>query len=268
MRRRPPELDVRPSRTHPRWRDFARGRAVTGVTIHVEQVRRLFDQHAAGWSSKYQPGAPLEHRLARFAVPLTSLVPPPAVVLDLGCGTGNLAHHLAASGYHVIGADMSAVMLDIARASAGAMDIEWVQLNANRFVLPSATECFDAVVASSVLEYVDQPTRVIGECARVLRPGGLMLCTVPDPANPVRRAEAVSRALLFAFDFVPQSLRPRRCRAYVDYLRLSKNRFPLEEWHRLAHEVGLETHALPHTSGRPTLAMLAFTRTPPAALGA
>ena len=53
---------------------------------------------------------------------------------------------------------------------------------------------FDAVVAASVLEYVDSPAAVLGECARVLRPGGVMLCTVPDLAHPVRWLEWAAAA--------------------------------------------------------------------------
>lgn len=231
-----------------------------GVTVHLQQVRHLFDEHAAGWSAKYEPGAPLEARLARFAVPLASLAPPPAVVLDLGCGTGNLARHLAASKYHVIGADLSSAMLDVARRSADAQCVEWVQLDCDGFALPCPQESCDAVVASSMLEYVDDPARVMRECARVLRPGGVMLCTVPDAAAPIRRAEAVARSILFTFRSVLPSMWPRRLRAYHEYLRLSKNRFSLARWRTLARDADLEHHELQEGDRHPALALLAFRR--------
>src|ERR1019366_1742442 len=57
--------------------------------------------------------------------------------------------------------------------------------------LPFGTATFDAIVAASVLEYVDNPCAVLGECARVLRPGGILVCTVPDPIHPARWGEWV-----------------------------------------------------------------------------
>ena len=61
--------------------------------------------------------------------------------------------------------------------------------------LPFASASFDAVVAASVLEYVGSPAAVLGECARVLRPGGVMLCTVPDLTHPVRWLEWAAAAI-------------------------------------------------------------------------
>ena len=230
------------------------------VTVHLQHVRQLFDEHAAGWSSKYEPGGPFRTRLERFALPLASLAPPPAVVLDLGCGTGNLAHHLARLEYRVIGADLSPAMLDIARRSFDAPGIDWVQLGCDHFSLPCCRESCDAVVASSMLEYVDDPARVMFECARVLRPGGVMLCTVPDPAASIRRVESVSRSILFCLRMVLPSMWPRRLRAYEEYLRLSKNRLSLSEWRALGHEAGLESQELPAVDRHPALALLAFRR--------
>ena len=206
----------------------------------MEQVRRLFDQHAANWSTRYAAGAPFEKRLARFAGPLESLVPPPAHVLDLGCGTGNLVCHLAAAGYQVVGAEASAAMLDVARQSGDSPNVEWMLLDGDWCTLPYGTASYDAVVASSMLEYVGHPASIVAECARVVRPHGVFLCTVPDPRHRIRRAEAVSRALAMGPVRWFRSIWPRRVRAYVDYLMLSKNRFALDEWRSLAESVGLE----------------------------
>ena len=47
-------------------------------------------------------------------------------VLDLGCGTGELACHLALAGLTVIGVDPAAASLDVARRKPGAADVHWV----------------------------------------------------------------------------------------------------------------------------------------------
>lgn len=227
----------------------------------MEQVRRLFDEHAANWSTRYAAGAPFEKRLARFAGPLESLVPPPAWVLDLGCGTGNLVCHLAAAGYKVVDAEASAAMLNVARGAGDLPNIEWMLLDGEWFTLPSRTGSYDALVASSMLEYVGHPTSIIAECARVLRPHGVFLCTVPDPRHRVRRAEAILRVLTTGPVRWPRPIWPRRLRSYVEYLLVSKNRFALDERRSLAQSVGFECIPLSeHGERRHTLALLALRR--------
>jgi radical SAM superfamily enzyme YgiQ (UPF0313 family)/ubiquinone/menaquinone biosynthesis C-methylase UbiE len=48
--------------------------------------------------------------------------------------------------------------------------------------LPFATHAADAVIATAIIEHVPDPDRMIQECARVLRPGGVCILTTPDPA--------------------------------------------------------------------------------------
>ena len=110
-------------------------------------------------------------------------------MLDLGCGTGELARHLAAAGLRVTGCDISAEMLARLPRPIPTGAVEWVPLDPGWQTLPFESASFDAVVAASVLEYVDEPAAVLRECARVLRPGGVVLCTVPDLTHPVRWLE-------------------------------------------------------------------------------
>lgn len=107
------------------------------------------------------------------------LVPPPgrtgAVLLDVACGGGLLAPHIDAAYVHV-GVDLSPTAAHVARASG--VDAV-VHGDVNR--LPFADEEIDVVVAGEILEHVPDLARVVGECCRVLRPGGtLVLDTVAD----------------------------------------------------------------------------------------
>jgi hypothetical protein len=74
--------------------------------------------------------------------------------------------------------------------------------------LAFADNCFDAVVCSEVLEHVPDPRRVLVECHRVLKPGGVLLITVPflyqihaDPHDYGRYTDYFWREVLAAAGF-------------------------------------------------------------------
>ena len=145
---------------------------------HGQAVQRLFDAKASAWSAKYAPGGALVGRLARLSGSVGRYVRAGDRVLDLGCGTGELARALAEEGIRSTGCDISGQMLRRAAACSQDGCLGWVQLGAGlAAALPFASGVFDTVIAASAPEYVADPRAVLGECARVLRPGGVMLCT-------------------------------------------------------------------------------------------
>lgn len=224
------------------------------------QVQRLFDEKASEWSAKYEKGGALAARLGRFSLAIMRLAPPPASVFDLGCGTANIARELATHGYRVVCADSSATMLDTAQRLSPGIPIEWRRLDPAWTELPFRDCGFDVVVASSVLEYVDAPDRVLGECARILRPGGVLVCTVPDPRHPIRRLEAMVAFLTGGPSDALLQRAPRFVSRRMRYLQLSRNRFGVAEWIDRAGATGLapeESRERSSAHGDP-LAMLIF----------
>jgi SAM-dependent methyltransferase len=100
---------------------------------------------------------------------------PDEVVLDLGCGTGNAALIAADRGARVIGVDPSPRLLDVARASVAApeLDVEFVLGEAAD--LPVASSSVDAVESVfGVIFAPDAPAAAV-EIARVLKPGGRLV---------------------------------------------------------------------------------------------
>lgn len=96
-------------------------------------------------------------------------------VLDVGCGDRAFAIELWKRGVKINGIDASAAMIAAARQRArrqGA-DITFAVGTAER--LPFAPATFDRVGAVTVLCFVDDTTRVLGEIVRVLRPGGRLV---------------------------------------------------------------------------------------------
>ena len=94
-------------------------------------------------------------------------------VLDVGCGGGYLSEEFAKLGFEVTGVDPAEPSLDCARGHAeqGGLSIRYVLGTGE--ALPFEDGSFDVVLCCDVLEHVDDPGRVIGEAARVLRPGGM-----------------------------------------------------------------------------------------------
>lgn len=94
-------------------------------------------------------------------------------VLDAGCGTGTLAH--AAGGQiELHGLDRDPALVAMARryGQATVWDLE-------RTPLPFATASFDAVIAKDVIEHVQHPVALLREFHRLMRPGGVLLVSVP-----------------------------------------------------------------------------------------
>ena len=211
------------------------------ATAHPEQVQRLFDEKASMWAEKYAPQGPLVGRLTQLADAVGYRVLAGGHILDLGCGSGDLSRHLAAAGLRVTGCDISANMLARAAASDPTASVELVRLAPDWQTLPFPTATFDAIVAASVLEYVSSPSEVLRECARVLRPGGVLLCTVPDPTHPLRWLEWLAglAAHIPAVRNVGQNW-PRMGR-YLTYLEISQQRRPATWWTAAAARAGLIT---------------------------
>lgn len=101
-------------------------------------------------------------------------IPPPARegarLLDVACGAGLLAPHLAAAhSYEHVGVDISAAAL----GQAVAHGVTAVRGDVTR--LPFRDESFDVVVAGEVLEHVRDLPSVVSEVCRVLRTGGTLV---------------------------------------------------------------------------------------------
>lgn len=90
-------------------------------------------------------------------------------VLDVACGTGYGTALLGA-----VGVDVSLEALRYARRHPA----RYVAADAAR--LPFGKGAFDAVVSFETIEHVADPVRFVGECSRVLKPGGLFLVSTPN----------------------------------------------------------------------------------------
>jgi len=103
-------------------------------------------------------------------------IEPGSIVLDLGCGAGTdllIAAQMTGPAGRVIGVDMTASMLDRARASAAEMGVMNVELHESLIeALPLDDASVDVVISNGVIDLVPDKDAVLDEIDRVLRPGG------------------------------------------------------------------------------------------------
>jgi demethylmenaquinone methyltransferase/2-methoxy-6-polyprenyl-1,4-benzoquinol methylase len=121
---------------------------------------------------------------------LVSEIPSPADarVLDLACGTGDIAFEVAAAGSRVVGLDITPRMVRLASLKPQPFRHRVSFITGDMMALPVPDASFDVVTTGYGLRNVPDLRGALAEIHRVLRPGGLMLSLDFDrPANRVVR---------------------------------------------------------------------------------
>lgn len=184
-------------------------------------VQAMFDRIAPRYDAlnRLLTGG-LDQRWRRLALD-AARVGPGDRVLDLACGTGDLAEAAAARGARVVGVDFSRGMLRGARRRGVAAGLA----QGDALALPLRTGCADAAVCGFALRNFTALAPVFAELARVLAPGGrLALLDVDRP-----RARWLAAAHSLYFDrFVPRIGAWLSDRAAYSYLPRSTSYLPPE----------------------------------------
>ncbi|MGH3102970.1 MAG: ubiquinone/menaquinone biosynthesis methyltransferase [Gaiellaceae bacterium] len=132
-----------------------------------DAVRSMFDRIAPVYDAMNRiMTAGLDRRWRRATA--RAVVRPGDRVLDVCCGTGDLALADRDAGGEVTGLDFSERMLERARRKSG--EIEWVRGDA--LALPFAAAAFDAATVGFGVRNVPELEPALAELRRVLRPGG------------------------------------------------------------------------------------------------
>jgi ubiquinone/menaquinone biosynthesis C-methylase UbiE len=130
------------------------------------------------------PRAPADYARSRSFSPeaerqiagsLHALLPAASHVLDLGAGTGRLAHLLLASGFGVTAFDLSRPMLEYLRAHRPSSPTHLRLVQADVSALPLPARSAEAAISVHVLHLVPDWRRTLGEAIRVLAPGATLL---------------------------------------------------------------------------------------------
>jgi SAM-dependent methyltransferase len=126
-------------------------------------------------------------------------------VLDVGCGNGEaLTRFLGTEGDRVLGIDTHGPSIDYAIRNFGTASLEFRQQPAESLLREGKR--FDAIVFADLLEHLPEPSPVLEAGARLLRPGGRILVSVPNGYGPfeieswLSRLPLLGRASLWAID--------------------------------------------------------------------
>jgi malonyl-CoA O-methyltransferase len=155
-------------------------------------VRRSFDRAANG----YDESAVLQARVRLELLERLELLRiEPAVIVDLGAGTGGASRELKRRyrGGRVVAVDIAEAMLRRASRRQGLLR-RFARVCGDAAALPFRDGSVDMVFSNLALHWSDNPDQVFAECSRVLAPGGVLTFTTygPDTLVELRRAWATA----------------------------------------------------------------------------
>jgi SAM-dependent methyltransferase len=112
-------------------------------------------------------------------------------VLDYGCGVGYAYQRLLSSSVtHYVGADVA----EFALANARQKGLETLRINPETAAIKGPDASFDGAAIIEVLEHLFDPLQAARELYRVLKPGGVLVVTVPNFGYHTWRLLALLRA--------------------------------------------------------------------------
>ncbi len=149
----------------------------------LQQIQQIKDSMRSSWMAG-DFGVVAKTISAGAETFIASLnIPPGARVLDVACGTGNLAIPAARHGAIVTGVDIAPNLLVQARERAVAENLPATFDEGDAEQLPYPNSSFDIVVSMFGAMFAPRPEVVAAELARVLKPGGRLAMANWNPAS-------------------------------------------------------------------------------------
>jgi SAM-dependent methyltransferase len=185
-----------------------------------------------------------------FARLLDRAIPGDARVVDVGCGTGQMAIYLARSDRTVVGVDLSGASLRLGAEAARRFALERVRFVQTDLHRPGLREAsFDVVLSAGVVHHTPDPGAAFATLARLARPGGTIVLGVYNTFAriPLRLRRLVARVTGFRWIPCDPVLRdresePARREAWLrdQYQHPEEHRHTLTEVQRWFAENGVE----------------------------
>ncbi len=153
-------------------------RATTGRQGEIWWDER-YNSGRAGWDKP--------HHASQIEVAVTRLDLPLCRALDLGCGRGRNSRWLAQQGFSVVGVDISGVAIANAKATQGALDVDFHRLDVLVDPIPGGP--FGVVFDYGCLHVFDTDedrATLAAKVSSVLEPGGLYIAVIGSTDGPPR----------------------------------------------------------------------------------
>jgi SAM-dependent methyltransferase len=133
------------------------------------------------------------------------LPPPPARVLECGCGTGWLTYFLAKSGYQAVGTDVSPLALRMATENPLFAESPRPEFVVGDWETLDYHDEFDAVIFFDSLHHSVDEQKAVRCAYRALRPGGVFIASETGVGH-----EAASREVMEKYDVTEKDMPPKR----------------------------------------------------------
>ena len=159
------------------------------MSTHKDLIRTHFDSYAPTWHDRLTNHV---YAMRYRAVERMVAHKPVESVLDVGCGTGDFCLLFDPARTRYLGIDISANMIAECRRLFPSQQFKVA--DGDSIDVPD--ESVDLVLSIGVLEYLADPVSHLKELARVTKPGGNMVVTVPNASNRSRQLDRPIRALI------------------------------------------------------------------------
>lgn len=103
-------------------------------------------------------------------------------VLDVGCGNGVITRFMGEHGFDVLGIDVSEKTIAKARSLNKFPNVKFEVKSAEELVADGTM--YDAVICSEVLEHLTNPSKLLAELHKAIKPTGILVVTVPNGMGP------------------------------------------------------------------------------------
>lgn len=219
------------------------------MSTHKDLIRTHFDSYARTWHERLTSHVyAMRYRAVARMLEHQDI----GSVLDVGCGTGDFAQLFDPARTRYLGIDISEKMIAECRRLFPSHEFKVADGDA----IHAAEESVDLVLSIGVLEYLPDPVSHLKELARVTRPGGIIIVTVPNGSNRSRQLDGAIRALIDSAPGKwlrriarrPSQVGPSKERVVEKDARIRHRRMTIDELRRIGEATGMAVVDHSHVS--------------------